>query len=82
MDKIKERYQTVEDITGEVYAEEEDKYIQINEDLYNDFLTSSEGMMSQDIFIRLKNKIENYDGNKNIDKQRKLFNEIISKTKK
>ena len=38
-------------------------------------------MMNQDIFIKLKNKIENYDGNNNIDKERKLFNEIISKTK-
>ena len=37
--------------------------------------------MKQDIFIRLKNKIENYDGNNNIDKERKLFNEIISKIK-
>ena len=28
LDKIKESYQKVEDITGEVYANEEDKYIQ------------------------------------------------------
>ena len=81
LDKIKEGYQKLEDITGEVYAEDENKYIQINEDFYNNFLVSTEGMMKQDIFIRLKNKIEHYDGNNNIDKQRELFNEIISKTK-
>ena len=69
--KIKEGYQKLEDITGEVYAEDENKYIQINEDFYNNFLVSTEGMMKQDIFIRLKNKIEHYDGNNMRDKAKK-----------
>ena len=79
LDKIKENYQKIENFTGDLFRYDEDKYIMINADFFDCFFKNIESIMKQDNFIKIRNKIENYDGANNIDKEKTIFNEIISK---
>lgn len=77
LEQIKQDYQRVEENTLKFNSKNERKYIYIMDSLFYYFLVGYKEMMKQDSFIRLKNTLDNYKGENNIDKEKKIFNEII-----